>query len=342
MYRNCIFCSADLKANEALERFPVGSSVAFDGEKGRLWAVCPKCARWNLAPLAERWEAIEDAERLFRDTRTRVQSENVGLARLRDGTRLIRIGQALSGEMAAWRYGGELGRRRRKYVIATATTIVVAAGVTGSFAAGAIGFFPVLQTAWGLGRKYFGRGEVHRLPAGTLLPDEPVCVDRTMLAEAALVADPGGGPGVALRFPHVAWGLITDPDGTSKWGIRPATLAGTEAHRVLRRGLVHLNASGASRTGIGDALGLLAPDGAGGFLDRSAGAGMRLVDPQLPGRERRARLLAVEMALHEETERRALDGELAALEEMWRQAEGIAAIADRLPDHLPPSEPPRV
>ena len=42
--------------------------------------------------------------------------------------------------------------------------------------------------------------------------------------------------------------------------------------------------------------------------------------------------LALEMALHEETERRAMEGELAALTEMWRQAEEIAAIADRLPD----------
>jgi hypothetical protein len=41
MYRNCIFCSAALGSNDAIERFPVGRSLAFDGEKGRLWAVCP-------------------------------------------------------------------------------------------------------------------------------------------------------------------------------------------------------------------------------------------------------------------------------------------------------------
>ncbi len=51
--------------------------------------------------------------------------------------------------------------------------------------------------------------------------------------------------------------------------------------------------------------------------------------------------LALEMALHEETERRALDGELAMLEGMWREAEEIASIADRLPD-LPVPEPPRM
>jgi hypothetical protein len=38
--------------------------------------------------------------------------------------------------------------------------------------------------------------------------------------------------------------------------------------------------------------------------------------------------LALEMSLHEEAERRAMAGELALLEEAWRQAEEIAAISD--------------
>jgi hypothetical protein len=36
------------------------------------------------------------------------------------------------------------------------------------------------------------------------------------------------------------------------------------------------------------------------------------------------------MALHEDTERVALEGDLAALEAAWREAEEIAAIADTL------------
>jgi hypothetical protein len=40
--------------------------------------------------------------------------------------------------------------------------------------------------------------------------------------------------------------------------------------------------------------------------------------------------LALEMALHEEQERRALDGELKGLELAWRSAEEVAAIADDL------------
>jgi hypothetical protein len=47
---------------------------------------------------------------------------------------------------------------------------------------------------------------------------------------------------------------------------------------------------------------------------------------KLPGDIR----LAIEMATHEEAERRAMEGELDTLEAAWRQAEEIAAIADDL------------
>src|SRR5215218_9176555 len=114
MYSTCIFCHSSLGKNEAIEHFPVGRKLAFDQAKGRLWVVCSKCERWNLSPIEERWEAIEEAERAYRDTKKRVTTDNVGLARLRDGTVLIRIGEPLRPEFAAWRYGDTFGRRRRK------------------------------------------------------------------------------------------------------------------------------------------------------------------------------------------------------------------------------------
>ncbi|MEO8451734.1 MAG: hypothetical protein ABI647_18230, partial [Gemmatimonadota bacterium] len=40
--------------------------------------------------------------------------------------------------------------------------------------------------------------------------------------------------------------------------------------------------------------------------------------------------LALEMALHEESERRAIEGELDVLLEAWREAEEIAGISDDL------------
>ncbi|OYV64216.1 MAG: hypothetical protein B7Z72_13540, partial [Gemmatimonadetes bacterium 21-71-4] len=115
MYSTCLFCNSSLGANEVIEHFPIGRRLAFDPVKGRLWAVCRKCERWNLSPLEERWEAIEECERLFRDTKLRVSTDNVGLARVREGLELVRIGQPQRPEMAAWRYGDQFGRRRRRY-----------------------------------------------------------------------------------------------------------------------------------------------------------------------------------------------------------------------------------
>ncbi len=114
MYRHCLFCSSDLGSNEVLESFPVGRRLAFDAERGRLWVICRRCERWNLTPLEERWEAVERAEGLFRETPTRVSTEQIGLARLREGLELVRSGAPPRAEFAAWRYGDQFGRRRRR------------------------------------------------------------------------------------------------------------------------------------------------------------------------------------------------------------------------------------
>jgi hypothetical protein len=110
--------------------------------------------------------------------------------------------------------------------------------------------------------------------------------------------------------------------------------------------MVVANARGARRDWVAEAVETLATAGSPEeYLRNIARAGHTLVqerdgadgldDPaSLPG-------LALEMALHEETERRAMEGELAMLETMWREAEEIAGIADRLPDVDAP-DPPRI
>src|SRR5690606_3642640 len=65
-------------------------------------------------------------------------------------------------------------------------------------------------------------------------------------------------------------------------------------------------------------------------LPTAARSGRAARDPK--ARLSRPEALAFEMALHEEAERRALEGELAQLEAAWREADEIADIADRLPD----------
>jgi hypothetical protein len=62
VYRACIHCCQDLERHEVIEPFPIGRRLAFDPAKGRLWVVCSHCGRWNLTPLEERWEAVEECE----------------------------------------------------------------------------------------------------------------------------------------------------------------------------------------------------------------------------------------------------------------------------------------
>src|ERR1700722_18303279 len=93
VYTACLFCNGALGSNDTIERFPVGGRLAFDVEKGRPWVVCTHCGRWNLTPLEERWEAVEQCEREFRSSHVRASTANIGLARLASGLVLIRIGR---------------------------------------------------------------------------------------------------------------------------------------------------------------------------------------------------------------------------------------------------------
>ena len=347
MYRTCIFCSADLGANQALEAFPVGRSVAFDARRGRLWAVCRKCGRWNLAPLEERWEAVEDAERAFTDSRLRVQSENIGLCKLPDGTRLIRVGEAMPGELAAWRYGDQLVRRRRQYIIAgvavgAAGLVFVGGMVATGVGAGLGGMWSALAGGW---EEKQSRKVIHRVPADLSPTGREVAIRRWHVQGARLGSADGGG--VVLHVPDVD----REKRKTDGWGRMKFTggaelvLPPDQARTVLNRAMVLVNKKGASRGRVGDAVRLIEDARSaeaylreaalrGGVLGKREGMEKRQLTP--------VAALALEMALHDEQERRALEGELAGLEAAWRQAEEIAAIADALPDGLEPPEPPRI
>ena len=345
MYRTCIFCSADLGTNEAVEAFPVGRSVAFDAWKGRLWAVCRRCARWNLAPLEERWEAVEAAEKRFRDSRLRVQSENIGLCKLADGTRLIRVGEAMPGELAAWRYGDQLVRRRRQYILVGAATTAAGLALLGGVAAlglaGLGGMWASMASGW---EERQSRKVIHRLPASASPTGREVVIRRWHVLGARLLQAEGAD--IALEVPDVdrekrktdGWGRLKFGTGTE------LLLPGEQARLVLGRAMVAVNRKGASRQRVGDAVRLIEhARSAEDYLRQAAARGGVLGKRQGMEKEQLTPVgaLALEMALHDEQERRALQGELAALEAAWRQAEEIAAIADALPD-VPAPEPPLV
>ena len=164
MYSRCTPCHAFLGRNEVLEPFPIGRRLAFDPANGRLWVLCRSCRQWNLVPMEERWEAVEEAERLFERSAVGASTENVGLGRLAEGTELIRIGRVHRHEMAAWRYGDRLVGRWRRHrrtfqasigagLILGAIPIVAELAVAGAAAwAGALLLRdqqPVMRTAGG-------------------------------------------------------------------------------------------------------------------------------------------------------------------------------------------------
>jgi hypothetical protein len=346
MYATCIHCQAALGSNDALEALPIGTRVAFDAKLGRLWVVCRHCERWNLAPFDERWEAIEQGERAFRDTRVRVSTDNIGLARLRDGTELVRVGAPLRPEFAAWRYGDQFGRRRRRGLLATAGVATgVSAGVglavSGAVATG-IGIVAVVPLAmtmlWtGILSYHLTGGVPLRLPDG-----ERVQVFGT---PRIISMDVDEGWGLDLGCAKQGWHR---PPATYRraWfeghqyqqaDIERRQLRGNDALPLLRRMLLHVNRAAAPRSIIADGVQLI--EEAGGPERFPRWASTKRHDW---GRQQTygdtgdiayipvAARLAFEMALHEDSERRAMDGELAELTRAWRDAEGVASIADSL------------
>ena len=340
MFTTCIHCTQDLGSNESIERFPVGKRIAFDPAKGRLWVVCRSCERWNLSPLDERWEAIEEAERRFRDSRLRVSTDHIGLARLREGLDLIRIGAPQRPEMAAWRYGDQFGRRRKRQLLISGAVVGSAGAILGgmAFAGVSIASFAGIYANSGFwdtlvhGRQNVLVGRI-ALESGGI-----VQVQRRHARMSSLERSGRDGP-LQLRLESVEGSHL---------------LVGDEARKVAARLMPTVNRFGGSRATVQDAVGLL--EEVGDPLEvlttiqqrhgRSEGdtrwgerpqKGWKRTDrktiKKLPGtlhslapRER----LALEMALHEESERRAMDGELAELERAWKEAEEIAKIADQM------------
>jgi hypothetical protein len=334
MYSTCLFCNKPLGRNEAVETFPVGKRLAFDSAKGRLWVVCPQCERWNLSPLEERWEAIEQAEKLYRDTRRRVSTDNIGLAKLRDGTTLVRIGEPLRPEFAAWRYGDQFGRRRRRQLLLTGGGLAAVGAVVvgGAIAGVGIGGFGWLIAQSG---SRLVRGNPEEIVARIRSESHGMMhVRRRHLAESSLTVTDAGSLAIDLRFK----------------GPRTARFEGAEAHRIASILVPKVNRFGGNKKTIAAAVTEIDSQGSSERYIEHLAKLSRHIAPPLK-LEKRARWsgmamrnmsghgllglpsehrLALEMALHEEAERRAMEGELQLLEEAWREAEEIAAISDNL------------
>jgi hypothetical protein len=315
MYQSCIYCAAALGSNEAIEEFPVGRRLAFDGIRGRLWVVCRRCERWNLTPLETRWEAIEECERQFRDTRLRVSTQNIGLARLAEGLELVRVGAPKRPEFAAWRYGDQFGRRRRRVITRTAIGVGITAGVV-------VGSSALLGLSAGL----LPLNLIHifrHARAGTRIISNdgtPLTLDHHQLRQFKLRPTESGWH---LEVPHrKGTEILTGPAAVNAIGLTLPTLNATGASRQdLRTAIQQLEEAGDPETYFAEVE----------HRARRLGWGYTTIG-MLPKPIR----LALEMAAHEDQERVALEGELALLEQSWREAEEIARIADdlTLPDRV--------
>jgi len=293
----CVYCSKKLGENHLLPEFPVGSRLAFDPANARLWAVCPKCERWNLSWLdeRERTAAVARLDQYFVATPNKTESAGIGLAEVAN-TSLVRIGAVPWSTFASWRYARRLWARRRGSII------------------NALIFWPALLSLATPQGKVFLRSDamgwvvmalsgfiiwfyVWHTVMRIALPSGMLARVRAEYARSA-----------AIQVDQSGWRLFVKHEhGTSD-------LHGRDALRALALLLPHINADGAGRKQVGDAVALI--ERAGGperFIDESLtvqrlGPGIQTLR-SLPAILR----VALEIAVNEEAEKGALRGDLAAI-----------------------------
>ncbi len=330
VYKTCLFCKKPLGENQVVEHFPVGRRLAFDEAKGRLWVVCRKCLRWNLTPIEERWEAIEECERIYRDTRVRVSTENIGIARHGGGLDLVRIGRARRREFAAWRYGDLFRRRWFRSKAAAYTYFATSFGGGMGLDAGWLVLPAGVATGWSVGVSAFFAWFLLRT------------VGKVRLGSTVNEDAPGAGDAsdfVRFRFKDLRSLRLLPDNSETGFSVelrkltRRARFEGEDARRVAAAVISGFNPEGGPRYVVREAVREINDCGhpsrfasavaRRGYKKRLRGEGSIAAFPQ-------STKLALEMALHEERERRALEGELWVLEQAWKEAEEIAAISDNL------------
>ncbi len=307
MYRTCAFCNGKLDGDGGPSGLGVGRRLAFDEWKGRLWVICPKCSRWNLAPLDDRLERIEALARAAGEGRVAAATEQVALIRWQTYD-LVRVGKPRRLEFATWRYGERLRARRReqlKFVLPVTVAAVGLAVAVNVAAGGSVGVF-----VWNMPNiaRMLYTGMVGR--RRVTLVEPPIC-ERC-------------GTVLQLRAKHVAYarvvrqtqqdvGLILSCPSCHTEG---AMLVGHEAQAALRQGLTYLALARGRQQRVEEAARLV--ESAGGPDQLIADVARRALTLRSLAGERR---LALEMAVDERLE-------IEELERQWKEAEEIAEIAD--------------
>jgi hypothetical protein len=227
----------------------------------------------------------------------------------------VRIGRPLRPEFAAWRYGDQFGRRRKRALTYTATGLALLAGVT--FLA------PVAIGGTGLGGYYAWQiWEAVR--------------ERSM--QAKLHTDDGRV--IKLRKPDLKEVRLRPSDDGHGFrlsvlkGRKQEWFEGDQAERFASQIIPKVNEAGGKKQAVQAAVREIEHHGHPDRFLADLVTGDRFQSKKgVPGyinKMPEPTKLALEMALHEEAERRALEGELSRLEQAWEEAEEIAAIADGL------------
>jgi len=322
MFRRCLVCHSPFHENESLEHFSLGTRVAYDPSRGRLWAICKECKRWSLAPIEERWEALEELEKLVRD-RGRLLSQTDNISLIRTGPlEIVRVGRANLAEQAWWRYGKELTQRRQKFrTLSTAGAIGAGAAIWGGMATGGMSFIAAWLLWDNLPNKIPDAARWFRF-GGDAWRGKNRC-DRcgyifTRVAYRRrdhliiLRANATGPTGLSYKCPRCG--------DFREGGLQ---LRGPEAEHTLRRVLAYHHFDGADDRTVTSATRLIQEAGSPEDLSR-----ILLKDGRRLGDLGRTGGIALEIAANESSEQRLLEMELAALEAHWRTEEELAAIID--------------
>jgi len=307
MYRTCAFCNGKLDGDGGPSGLGVGRRLAFDEWKGRLWVICPKCSRWNLAPLDDRLEKIEALARAAGEGRVAAATEHVALVRWQTYD-LVRVGKPRRMEFATWRYGERLKARRRdqlKFVVPVTVAAVGLAVAVNVAAGGSLGVF-----VWNMPNfaRLMYTGIIGRRLVSLVEP--PICercgsvlhVRAKHVAYARVVRHAQDDVAVILSCPNCR--------------TEGAMLMGRDAHAALRQGLTYLALTRGSQQRVEDAARLV--ETAGGPEQLIRDVARRELTLRSLGVERR---LALEMAVDERAE-------VGELERHWKEAEEIAEISD--------------
>src|SRR5688572_30242849 len=326
MLTRCVFCNSSLGTNESIEHFQTGRRVAYDAKRGRLWAICSACQRWNLAPIEDRWEALDELARITRDHgRLLSQTQNIALIRAPD-IDIVQVGKAPLVEEAWWRYGRELRRRRKTHQLVNIGQWVAQGALV--FGAGFVGMYAYLiggsplnhAVRWARFGSTAWRGSQTCVSCGGIL--EEISFRR---ARHLMVINSPSGSGLGLSCERCGY-------GNDEYGF---TFSNEDGQRLLRRVLAFYNYSGARDDVIQDATWRIDRAGSPAALLRQLGEQRYRIKQ---GKEKRELAIALEISINEESERELLELELKELEARWREEEELAAIIDGELTRLPALE----